>query len=82
MSQEKVDRYKKDKANRKKNMRKEKAKRVVRRCVASVVVLALVGWFGYSTYSKYEENKPKQTAEINYTAITDYQQSLYTADGE
>ena len=48
MSQAKVDRYKKEKADRKKTMRKEKIMRNVKRCVAGVIVLAIVGWFGYS----------------------------------
>ena len=47
MSQAKVDRYKKEKADRKKTMRKEKIMRNVKRCVAGVIVLAIVGWFGY-----------------------------------
>lgn len=50
MSQAKVDRYKKEKADRKKTMRKEKIMRNVKRCVAGVIALAIVGWFGYSAY--------------------------------
>jgi len=45
MSQAKVDRYKKEKADRKKTMRKEKIMRNVKRCVAGVIALAIVGWF-------------------------------------
>ena len=49
MSQEKVDRYKKDKANRKQIMRKQK---MMRHCpqVLSLAALALVGWLGYSAW--------------------------------
>ena len=43
MSQAKVDRYKKEKADRKKTMRKEKIMRNVKRCVAGVIALAIVG---------------------------------------
>ena len=42
MSQAKVDRYKKEKADRKKTMRKEKIVRNVKRCVAGVIVLQLL----------------------------------------
>lgn len=42
MSQAKVDRYKKEKADRKKTMRKEKIMRNVKRCVAGVIVLATI----------------------------------------
>ena len=40
MSQAKVDRYKKEKANRKKNMKKEKIQNVLRKC--AVFVLSLI----------------------------------------
>ena len=43
MSLAKVDRYKKEKADRKKTMRKEKIMRNVKRCVAGVIALAIVG---------------------------------------
>lgn len=82
MSQAKVDQYKKNKMNRKKNARKDKVKHAFRRIAVGVVSLALVGWLGYSVYNLYETNKPQQTAEIDYSAITNYQQSLYTTDGE
>ena len=38
MSQEKVDRYKKEKANRKQIMRKEKMQNALRKCIVSVIV--------------------------------------------
>lgn len=82
MSQAKVDRYKKEKANRKQNMRKEKTKQVFRRVVVGVLGLALIGWLGYSAYNVYDTNRPKQTAEVDYTAITDYQSNLYTTAEE
>ena len=61
MSQAKVDQYKKDKMNRKKNMQKDKAKRAFRRIAVGVVSLVLVGWLGYSVYNVYDSNKPQQT---------------------
>lgn len=78
MSQEKVDKYKKEKANRKEHMRREKIKHMIRRCVVGVLGLALVGWIGYSAYNVYDANKPKQEAQVDYSAITDYQQQLNT----
>ncbi len=44
MSQEKVDRYKKEKENRKKIMKKEKAKSFAARMAGAIVCLALIGW--------------------------------------
>ena len=50
MSQEKVDRYKQEKANRKKNMKKEKAQNTLRKCVVVVVGVVLIGWIGCHVY--------------------------------
>ena len=48
MSQAKVDRYKKEKENRKKLMRKQKMMGIVRKGVVAVIAVALIGWLGYS----------------------------------
>lgn len=76
MSQEKVDRYKKEKANRKKTMHREKAMSIVRKAVLTVAALALIGWLGYSAYDIYDSNKERVVAEVNYDAVTDYLNSL------
>ncbi|MBM6854687.1 hypothetical protein H6B11_11040 [Mediterraneibacter glycyrrhizinilyticus] len=76
MSQEKVDRYKKEKANRKKIMRREKLMSIVRKAVLTVAALALIGWLGYSAYDIYNSNKERVVAEVNYDAVTDYLNSL------
>lgn len=80
MSQEKVDKYKQEKANRKKNMQKEKVKHIFRRCIVGVLGIALIGWIGYSGYNVYESNQPKKQAEVDYTAIENYQQNLNSTD--
>ena len=79
MSQAKVDIYKKEKANRKKNMKKEKIQNVLRKCAVFVVALVLVGWIGYSAYNTYESKKPKEEVEIDYSAVTDFQQRMSEA---
>lgn len=76
MSQEKVDRYKKEKANRKQNVRKEKVRNVLHKCAVGVVGLALIGWIGYSAYGTYQSKKPQEEAKIDYTALTDLQTEL------
>lgn len=76
MSQEKVDRYKKEKANRKKNIKKEKIQDILRRCLYGVVGLALLGWIGYSGYNTYTSNKSAEEVQIDYTAISNYMQSM------
>ena len=72
MSQEKVDRYKQEKANRKKIMKKQRLMSVLRKTVLSLVALALVGWIGYSAYDTYDSNKERKVAEINYDALNTY----------
>ena len=69
MSQEKVDRYKKEKANREKIMRRE---RWITRLevTAFVVVLAtLIGWF---SVAEKKANRTKETTTMNVTDIQNY----------
>ena len=80
MSQEKVDRYKKEKANRKKNMKKEKLQTVVRRCAYGIVGIVLIGWVGYSVHNTYESNKAVEEVEIDYTAVSNYTQNLMSTE--
>lgn len=82
MSQEKVDRYKKDKANRKQIMRKQKMKGIVRKVVVSLAALALVGWLGYSAWELHDSNKVRPVAEVNYDSISDYLNTLTTSETE
>lgn len=76
MSQEKVDRYKQEKANRKQTMKKQRRAQILRNCAAAVVIVALIGWLGYSAYGLYEEKQPREVAEVDYTAMNGYLQSL------
>lgn len=82
MSQEKVDKYKKEKANRKQIMRREKMANLLRKCVVGIVGLILVGWIGYSAYGTYESSKPKEEAQIDYSAFDDLQNRLEAAQEE
>ena len=72
MSQEKVDRYKKEKANRKQNMKKKKFANVVRKCIVMIVGLLLVVWIGYSAYDLYDTNKEPDKVQIDYRAFDDF----------
>ena len=78
MSQEKVDRYKKEKASRKQIMRKQKAMGIVRKLILAVVAIALVGWLGYSAFDIYESGKERVVAEVNYDAVTNYLNNMST----
>ena len=74
MSQAKVDKYKKEKANRKKEMAKQKTEKI---CGCAILV-AIVGWAGYTGYNYYEDNKPAQTYYTNTSALSGYVSGLNT----
>ncbi len=76
MSQAKVERYKKEKANRKEILKKEKAKSLMVRTAGAVICIALIGWIGYSGYSRWEASQPAKTTEITMDALSDYLGSL------
>lgn len=80
MSQEKVDKYKAQKARRKEIMAKEKRIRFVRKTVLSLVVVALFGWLGYSAYRTYANSQPREEAAVDYTALQDYMNSLQESE--
>ena len=76
MSQEKVNRYKEEKANRKALLRKERIKSMVRKIILLVLSVALVGWVGFSAFYTWENNRPRDMVTVNYDSITGYLQSL------
>lgn len=76
MSQEKVERYKQEKANRKQIMKKQKIMSVLRKTVLCVVAVALIGWLGYSAYSSYESTKEREVVEVDYNPLTEYMTEL------
>lgn len=86
MSQAKVDRYKEEKANRKKVMKKEKTLRMVSVICSSVVCLVIVGWIGYSAYGYFRTGNTADTTvsrtEVNVDALSDYLSTLQTADSQ
>ncbi len=76
MSQEKVYLYKKEKVNRKKIMKKEKAKSFAARIAGTLVCIAFIGWIGYSGYSKWESTRPAKMTEIKTDALSGYLSEL------
>lgn len=76
MSQAKVDRYKQEKANRKKTLAKEKRLHFAGVLFGWVLAAVVVGWAGYSAYSAYENSRPMETIYANLDAINDYVNTL------
>lgn len=76
MSQEKVNRYKEEKANRKQIMAKEKRQKAIRKAVGAVVAVVLIGWIGYSAVDTYQSSRPRDVVEVDYTAVDEYLQTI------
>lgn len=76
MSQEKVNQYKEEKANRKQMIAKKKREKAIKKTVGAVVVVVLIGWVGYSAVETYQDSRPREMVEIDYTAVQDYLQSI------
>lgn len=76
MSQAKVDKYKQDKANRKEIMKREAAKAKRRRVIVAVVSAAIIGWLGFSAYGFYQDNQPREMAEIDYAVFDEYMNTI------
>ncbi|MCR5785251.1 MAG: hypothetical protein K6G40_06375 [Eubacterium sp.] len=76
MSQEKVDRYKEQKANRKKNMTKAKLKYRFSIGITTLCAVAIVGYIGYSAYDTINANKTVEKTEVNVDSLTDYLNSV------
>ena len=76
MSQAKVEKYKEQKANRKQTMKKEKLQRIVRNSIAAVVVVAALGWVGYSRVTSIIDSIPREEVKVDYNAISNYESAL------
>lgn len=72
MSQQKVDRYKKEKYNRKQQLQKEKRQRLLYRIFGSIAAVAIVCWIGLSINARVQANKPVSYTEVDLSAINDY----------
>ncbi len=81
MSQAKVDRYKEEKKNRSKIMKKQKMEWMLTKVVLAVFAVAIVGWAGVSVYHTVTRSSETTTAEtesytVNASALDEYLNSL------
>ncbi len=76
MSQEKVNRYKQEKANRKQIMKKQKMKNYFLNASAALVAIVLVGWIGFSAFHVYQNGQERTVVEANYEAVDTYLNGL------
>jgi len=82
MSQAKVDQYKKEKANRKETMAKEKRQKMLTKIVGSVVGIVLVAWVGVSVIDFIVENRPVEKIYCETAEIDNYLDGLYEKTSE
>jgi len=76
MSQEKVAKYKEEKAKRKAIMRKQRIERIVRNSLSVLVLVLLVGWIIGSGVKYYQDNKPREVVEVDYDSLNEYVNGL------
>lgn len=81
MSQAKVDRYKEEKKNREKLMKKQKRETMLLKLAGSVVAIALVGWIGFSVYQNVQADVAN-TYEVKTDALDDYLNGLNASEEE
>ena len=83
MSQKKVDRYKEEKANREKIMKKQKLMHRLEMSAITLVLAAVVVWFGFSVYQKATGGSGSGSAQetiLDTSAVQDYLSDLQSTD--
>ncbi|MCF0127811.1 MAG: hypothetical protein HUJ70_04535 [Pseudobutyrivibrio sp.] len=76
MSQAKVDKNKELKANRAKIVKKKRIEYIASLVCVSVIAIAVLGWIGFSIYTKAsayaQQNAEVVYNEVNTDALTEY----------
>ncbi len=82
MSQEKVDRYKEQKAHRQEIYKKEKRILALEKTAGILICVAVVAWIGYSVYGKVTASQDAKVIEtvMDATAIDDYLAEMDAAE--
>lgn len=80
MSQAKVDRYKEEKRNREKIMKKQKREWMLTKLGLSAVAVVVIAWAGISVYqtvtTEDTATESVETYAVNTTALDDYLMGL------
>ena len=84
MSQEKVDRYKEEKANRAKIQKKEKRTLFLEKCAIAAVCVAAIGYSAYNLITRPDPDKAQETVttEMDVNALNDYLAGLSAEEAE
>lgn len=76
MSQEKVTRYKEQKAKRKETIKKEKRAKAVRSVLFALVPILLVVLLVDSGVRFYIDNLPRPQVDVDYSIMSEFDDSL------
>ena len=76
MSQAKVDQYKKEKANRKQIMAKEKRQKMLMKICSGAILVVLAAWIGVSTVDFVMDNRPVKKIYCDIKEIDKYMETL------
>lgn len=76
MSQEKVAKYKEEKANRKETVKKEKRARLLWNCVFTIIPIILVLLLVDSGVRFYLDNLPRQEVDVDYSVLSEFDDSV------
>ena len=84
MSQKKVDKYKAGKYGRNRSSKKEKLIDKLEILAWVVICVAMIGWIGFSAYSKIEQKDASTVQEtvMDTSAVDNYISSLSAASGD
>lgn len=84
MSQAKVDRYKEEKKNRQKIMKKEKRHEYALKAGGVILALVLIGWVGYSGYHTFTNGGTAagKTYSVDTASLDDFMSNLPGEDAE
>ncbi len=80
MSQAKVDQYKKEKANRRETVAKEKRNRKIIKFFSGLCVGLVAVWIAFSVVEVVKENRPVETVYCNIEDLDAYLNELYNAE--
>ncbi len=76
MSQEKVSRYKEEKANRKETLKKEKRARVIRNIILTMIPIVLAILLVDSGVRFYLDSRPRAEVDVDYTVLSEFDDSI------
>lgn len=82
MSQAKVDQYKKEKANRKEVLAKEKRTKKITKFCTGIVLGILAVWIGFSAVDAIHESRPVKTIYCETAELDEYISGLYADAAE